>query len=93
MDEKELKKRQKEARQKKRKEREVGDAKYQIALGKKISKLRKERGWNQEKFSVECGIERSALARLELGRVNCTINILRQISDAFGIRIGELVDL
>lgn len=93
MDEKELKERQKEARQKKREEREVGDAKYQIALGKKIAKLRKAKGWNQEDFSVQSGIERSSLARLEAGGVNSTINILRQIADALEIRVGELVDL
>lgn len=93
MAEKELKERQKEARKKKRKEREIGDEKYQIALGKKIAALRKERGWNQEEFSDRSGIERSSLARLEAGGVNSTINILRQIADALGISIGELVDL
>lgn len=71
----------------------MDEKEYQIALGKKIATLRKERNWKQEDLARESGIERSSLARMEAGHVNSTINKLRQIANAFGIRIGELVDL
>lgn len=89
MTEKELK----EQKERLLKERELKDKAYQVALGKKIAALRKERNWKQEKLSMKSGIERSSLARMESGGVNSTINKLRQIAEAFGISIGELVDV
>lgn len=37
------------------------------SLGKRIKKIREERGLNQEAFSKELGISRASLAKLELG--------------------------
>jgi transcriptional regulator with XRE-family HTH domain len=40
------------------------------SLGKRIRKIREERGLNQEAFSKELGISRASLAKLELGEQN-----------------------
>lgn len=40
------------------------------SLGKRIKKIREERGLNQEAFSRELGISRASLAKLELGEQN-----------------------
>lgn len=72
---------------------ETTDEQYLEELGEKIARERKKRGMTQAEFAFHSGIERSSLARIEVGGVNSTINKLRQIAKALDLEIGELVSL
>jgi transcriptional regulator with XRE-family HTH domain len=63
---------------------------YLRKLGHRIKRLREARGWNQERFAAEAGIDRSYAHGLEAGRRNITILKLRQIADALGSAIADL---
>lgn len=67
------------------------DEEYLIKLGKKIARLRKEKGWTQADFAIKINTHRTNVTRIELGNVNSTINILRKISKELGIGVEELV--
>jgi transcriptional regulator with XRE-family HTH domain len=51
--------------------------------------LRAAREISQEAFADLCGLHRTHMSLLERGRVNITLNTLKSITDALGIRPSE----
>lgn len=70
----------------------MDDKAYLKKLGERIKQLRLERGMRQVDLSEKIGIEDSALRRIESGRVNSTINMLRKIAKGLGIELVNLLD-
>ncbi len=68
------------------------DKDYLQKLGDRIVEFRKEKGLKQIDLSFMVGIEDSALRRIEKGRVNTTINMLRRIAKELNISVSELLD-
>lgn len=62
-------------------------------LGERIAELRKTKGYTQVTFSEKSGIHRAALAKIEKGRVNPTIIVLKRIAEYLSIDLDELVKL
>jgi len=61
-----------------------------ILLGKQIRALRKAKGFSQEEFAGEVGIDRSYYGAIERGERNvAALNLLR-IAAALGVHTGEL---
>ena len=56
-------------------------------LGARIRALREEKGWNQEQFAAEAGIDRSYAHGLERGVRNITYLKLRQLAKALGVKM------
>ena len=69
------------------------DEKYLIELGEKIAELRKKKDWTQLELAEKLKIQRTALTRIELGKVNSTINMLRKIAKTLDIKVIELLDI
>jgi transcriptional regulator with XRE-family HTH domain len=69
------------------------DEEYLIKLGKKIARLRKEKGWTQAEFAIKLNTHRTNVTRIELGNVNSTINILRKIAATLDMRSNELLNI
>lgn len=64
-----------------------------IALGKRIIKLREEKGWSQSDLARACNKDRQAIEKLENGKVNPTLYTLLELSNALEVSLPELVDL
>ena len=62
------------------------------ALGKRIRRLRQEKGWSQEYLANEAGMHRTYLWGIERGVRNPCIRHLSQIADALGVTVGALFD-
>ena len=61
-----------------------------IALGKRIRELRAERGYSQESFAAEVGLDRSYMGSVERGERNvATLNLIR-IAKALKVGVGDL---
>jgi len=61
-----------------------------IKIGKRIRELRKERGFSQEGFAYEVGLDRTYMGSIERGERNlAAINLIR-IAKALKIEVGEL---
>lgn len=61
-----------------------------IKLGKRIRELRKEKGFSQESFAYEVGLDRTYFSGIERGERNlAAINLIR-IAKALKVEIGEL---
>jgi len=59
-------------------------------FGKRVHLLRKEKGWTQELFADELGIDRSYVSSLERGLRNPTLKTVARIAEVLEISIAEL---
>lgn len=65
----------------------------QIAIGKRIRMLREKKGFSQQDFANECGIEKSNYHRIESGRINPSIYTLQRVAYHLQISLRVLVDI
>jgi len=63
---------------------------YLKSLGERVQELRKKKGWSQEEFAAQCGLHRTYMGAIERGERNVAVINLRKISDALGMKVGEL---
>ena len=68
--------------------REISPA--QIALGKAIRELRKERGASLEALAPQAGISLNMLSLIERGEANPTWNTVYGIAQALGVSMADL---
>ena len=60
---------------------------------KNLAKLRKQKGWSQEKLAVESGVSYNTIIKLERGRIkNPKIETVAKLADALKVSIDELID-
>src|SRR5512141_1344989 len=59
----------------------------------RVRELRKKKGWTLEQMSAACGVSRSMLSEIERQRANPTLAVAYRIAQAFGISLGELVQM
>ena len=61
-----------------------------IKIGHRIRELRKERGYSQEVFAYEVGLDRTYMGGVERGERNiATLNLIR-IAKALKVEVGDL---
>lgn len=61
-------------------------------FGKRIKELRKERGWSQEQFALECGLDRTYISGLEKGKRNVSLINIKKIASCFGLTLSEFFE-
>lgn len=61
-------------------------------IGANIAKYRKAMGLTQVQFADKLKTNRSALARIESGKINSSILKLKEISDSLEIKIIQLLN-
>ena len=69
------------------------DSKYLYAIGKNISRLRKEKGLSQLDVCAIIEMEKSNLSSIENGRQNVTTLTLRKIANAIGVDVRDFFDI
>ena len=62
-------------------------------LGQRLKQLRAERGWSLEILAANSGVSRSMLSQIEREQANPTLAVTLRIAQAFGMSIGELVEV
>lgn len=62
-------------------------------LGQTIKTFRKRKGWTQDELGEKVGLQKSAIAKYENGRVgNITTAMIEKFASAFGVSVHELLD-
>lgn len=61
-----------------------------IKLGKRIRELRKAKGFSQENFAYEVGLDRTYMGSVERGERNIAALNLMRIAKALKIEVGDL---
>jgi transcriptional regulator with XRE-family HTH domain len=62
-----------------------------IRVGRRLRKLRKQRGWTQVQMAEQFGLDRSYLADVERGERNISIVNLEVIARGFGLTLSRLL--
>ena len=60
-------------------------------LGTAIRRHRRAAGLSQEALAERSGLHWTYLSEIETSKVNPTVNVLRRIADALGVRASQLV--
>lgn len=61
-----------------------------VKIGKRIRELRTEKGYSQESFAYEVGLDRTYMGSVERGERNiATLNLIR-IAKCLTVEIGDL---
>lgn len=63
---------------------------YRRQFGERVRELRRRRGWSQESFALQVGMDRTYVSGIERGRRNPTLDIIAKL--AAGLEV-DLVDL
>jgi transcriptional regulator with XRE-family HTH domain len=63
-----------------------------IEIGKKIKKLRKDNELSQFKLSIEAGIPKNQVGRIERAEINTTVLTLSKIARVFKVDIKFFFD-
>lgn len=61
-----------------------------IKIGRKIRDLRKAKGFSQENFAYEVGLDRTYMGSIERGERNLAAINLIKIAKALRVEVGEL---
>ena len=59
--------------------------------GKRVQQLRIQKGYTQETLANRLSIDRSLLSYIESGKRGCSVDLLVQLSDVFGVSLDILV--
>ena len=60
-------------------------------LGKRIIKLRQQKGWSQAELARNCDKEKQSIERLENGKINPSAYYLKEIANGLGVELSELL--
>jgi transcriptional regulator with XRE-family HTH domain len=63
---------------------------YLKAFGAKIKGLSEKRGLGRSEFAAEIGIDRVHLIRIEEGKTNTTVDVIRRIANVLEVKPGKL---
>src|ERR1700733_181451 len=61
-------------------------------LGRRVKKLRGDRGWSLEELAAASGVRRSMLSQIEGERANPTLSLPYRIANAFGLSLQDLIE-
>ncbi len=76
-----------------REERQVPSEPLNEHVCRRVREMRKRRRWTLEQLSSLSGVSRSMLSQIERGVANPTLAVAFRIATAFGMSLGDLVDL
>ena len=62
----------------------------QVAVGARVRRLRKRKGWSQEELAERCGHHWTYIGGLERGERNATLQVVADIAQALGVPVREL---
>ncbi len=65
---------------------------YQEVIGETIETMRTEKGWTQEELAKMVGSSQSAIHRIEKGRQNISLEMVKKLSEALGNQILSIND-
>lgn len=61
-----------------------------MTFGKAVRRLRSDRGISQEEFAELCGLHRTYISDVELGKRNVSLENIGRIAEALNMPLSEL---
>ena len=66
---------------------------YLVRLGKNIERVRKSKAYSQDRASLEAGLARGTLSKIEQGKVEPKITTLVLLAFVLGVPAKRLIDV
>lgn len=66
---------------------------HNLAFGRALRELRKQRRYSQEVLAFESGLDRTYISSLELGQRSPTLNTMVSLSKALEVTLAHLITL
>jgi transcriptional regulator with XRE-family HTH domain len=63
------------------------------ALAANIRRLRKLKGWSQDRLAAELQVDQNAISLLENGRANPTLIMIEDVARVLGVRFTDLLEV
>ena len=63
-----------------------------LRFGERVRNLRKDKGFSQEKFAAECGLDRTYFGGIERGERNVALRNIEVIANALDLNLSELME-
>ena len=63
-----------------------------VQFGERLRKLRKQAGLSQERFAVECDLDRSYVGAIERGERNVSLRYVGRFAKALGTSLSDMFD-
>jgi transcriptional regulator with XRE-family HTH domain len=60
-------------------------------IGKRIRRLREDKGWSQEQLAIEADVDNSHLSKLERGEGNPTVKLVYRIAAALDVEVSDVL--
>lgn len=61
-------------------------------LGQNVVRLRKEKGWSQERLAFEAEVHRTYISEIERAKRNPTATMIEKLAKPLGVPPGRLLD-
>ena len=61
-------------------------------FGKKLHKIRLQKGFSQEELGFEVGLDKSTIGKYELAKRCINLRTAKQIADALGVKLSDMLD-
>ncbi len=62
-----------------------------VLFGRRLQRLRQQKGWKQIDLAVHAGIGRTYISKLENGKIEPGLRALKTLADSFEIPLSQLV--
>ena len=72
---------------------EFNKRQFLIDLGAHIAKIRRSKGYSQDRACLEAGLSRGALSKIESGRVEPKVSTLALIAITIDVPLRRLLDV
>ena len=73
-------------------DKEFNKKDFLVRLGAHIAKLRRAKGYSQDRLCLEAGFARGTLSRIEAGLVDPCASTIARIADTLGLQIKKVFD-
>ncbi|MCB9233736.1 MAG: helix-turn-helix transcriptional regulator [Bacteroidia bacterium] len=70
----------------------IREENFILDFGQNIRKIRLEKGITMEKLAELCNVEYTQIARIERGKINTSISMVKRLGESLGVKVGELFE-
>ena len=72
---------------------EFNDEDFKIRLGKHIAKVRASKGYSQDRLTLESGLSRGTLSKIEAAKVSVKAVTLARVAHTLEVPLRKLFDI
>lgn len=72
---------------------DFGHEEFLVRLGKRIAKVRRSKGYSQDRLSLEASLARGTLSRIEAGQRDPRASTLAKLAEVLEVPVGKFFEM